>query len=125
MRNDVKLGFAVGGVLLAVLIAYVLVVPGGNTPRQVSRNTPNKPDGKVTIEPEAPPAAPSQAFTPPAADKPATSGGGAVAADKSGGAGAAADRSGGASAARKETTPQPRETQKESAVADAGKSDAA
>lgn len=28
MRNDVKLGLAVGGVLLAVLIVYVLVVPG-------------------------------------------------------------------------------------------------
>jgi nucleoid-associated protein YgaU len=28
MRNDVKLGLAVGGILLAVLIVYVLVVPG-------------------------------------------------------------------------------------------------
>ena len=32
MRNDVKLGLAVGGVLLAVLIVYVLVVPGSEKP---------------------------------------------------------------------------------------------
>jgi nucleoid-associated protein YgaU len=31
MRKDVKLGLAVGGVLLAVLVVYVLVVPGNNT----------------------------------------------------------------------------------------------
>ncbi len=31
MRKDVKLGLAVGGVLLAVLVVYVLVVPGTNT----------------------------------------------------------------------------------------------
>ena len=41
MRNDVKLGFAIGGVLLAVLIVYVLVVPGGssstNPPKKVSQ----------------------------------------------------------------------------------------
>src|SRR4051812_43028894 len=30
MRKDVKLGFAIGGVLLAVLIVYVLVVPGSD-----------------------------------------------------------------------------------------------
>ena len=30
MRKDVKLGLAVGGVLLAVLVVYVLVVPGNN-----------------------------------------------------------------------------------------------
>jgi nucleoid-associated protein YgaU len=70
MRNDVKLGFAVGGVLLAVLIVYVLVVPGGSsTPKQVSKNTPAQNDGKVTLEPAAPPAAPPADFTPPAADK--------------------------------------------------------
>ena len=34
MRKDVKLGLAVGGVLLAVLVVYALVVPGnsGNQP---------------------------------------------------------------------------------------------
>src|SRR4051794_11520485 len=32
MRKDVKLGFAIGGVLLAVLIVYVLVVPGSDKP---------------------------------------------------------------------------------------------
>lgn len=32
MRQDVKLGLAVGGVLLAVLIVYVLVVPGSQQP---------------------------------------------------------------------------------------------
>ena len=37
MRNDVKLGFAIGGVLLAVLIVYVLVVPGGSSqPKKMS-----------------------------------------------------------------------------------------
>ena len=114
MRNDVKLGFAVGGVLLAVLIVYVLVVPGGNTPRQVTKNTPTKPDGKVTLEPVSPPSAPSQEFTPGAADKPANGGGAAVAADKAGGAGTA----------KAETTPRARDTQKD-AVADATKPDAA
>ena len=32
MRKDVKLGLAVGGVLLAVLVVYVLVAPGTNQP---------------------------------------------------------------------------------------------
>lgn len=32
MRNDVKLGLAVGGILLAVLIVYVLVVPSSDEP---------------------------------------------------------------------------------------------
>src|SRR4051812_3639878 len=37
MRKDVKLGFAIGGVLLAVLIVYVLVISGGdNKPNDVS-----------------------------------------------------------------------------------------
>ncbi|MDQ3439761.1 MAG: LysM peptidoglycan-binding domain-containing protein [Planctomycetota bacterium] len=31
MRKDVKLGLAVGGILLAVLVVYVLVVPAGNS----------------------------------------------------------------------------------------------
>jgi len=70
MRNDVKLGFAIGGVLLAVLIVYVLVVPGGSSAnKQVSTS-----NGKVTLEPvgggaattqpSAPPAAPPASFTP-------------------------------------------------------------
>jgi hypothetical protein len=29
MRKDVKLGFTIGGVLLAVLIVYVLVISSG------------------------------------------------------------------------------------------------
>src|SRR6266496_2212261 len=70
MRNDVKLGFAVGGVLLAVLIVYVLVVPGGSsTPKQISKNTPSQNERKVTLEPAAPPAAPPADFTPAAGDK--------------------------------------------------------
>ena len=88
MRNDVKLGFAIGGVLLAVLIVYVLVVPGGSSqPKKVasagssalssssaassskqpggtsgtaSRNDP----GKVTLEPVVPPPAGSGASQP-------------------------------------------------------------
>ncbi len=79
MRNDVKLGFAIGGVLLAVLIVYVLVVPGGsNTGKQTTIDlNSKKPDGgKVTLEPvpapqaTVPPAAPAGVFTPgaPAAE---------------------------------------------------------
>lgn len=41
MRNDVKLGFAIGGVLLAVLIVYVLVVPGGTQAKKVSQGAGN------------------------------------------------------------------------------------
>ncbi|WP_428940933.1 LysM peptidoglycan-binding domain-containing protein [Fontivita pretiosa] len=40
MRTDVKLGFAIGGVLLAVLIVYVLVISGpDDQPQQVSLDT--------------------------------------------------------------------------------------
>jgi LysM repeat protein len=40
MRKDVKLGFAIGGVLLAVVIVYVLVVSGGdNKTTQVALTT--------------------------------------------------------------------------------------
>jgi nucleoid-associated protein YgaU len=40
MRKDVKLGFAIGGVLLAVVIVYVLVVSGGdNKSTQVALTT--------------------------------------------------------------------------------------
>jgi nucleoid-associated protein YgaU len=41
MRKDVKLGLAVGGVLLAVLVVYVLVVPGNNA---------NRPGADVTLD---------------------------------------------------------------------------
>ena len=59
MRNDVKLGFAIGGVLLAVLIVYVLVVPGGSkTARQTRVTPPAQGDGRVTLEPV--PATPGQ-----------------------------------------------------------------
>jgi len=54
MRNDVKLGFAIGGVLLAVLIVYVLVVPGGSNNAKQSRldSTAKKSEGgKVTLVP--------------------------------------------------------------------------
>src|SRR5688500_9479982 len=88
MRKDVKLGFAIGGVLLAVLIVYVLVVPGGGDKRLASATggadesaqsgsgagagvslepvTPAKPattpnsDGVAQVPPPAPPAT----FTP-------------------------------------------------------------
>jgi len=36
MRKDVKIGFAIGGVLLAVLVVYVLVISGGDKPEQVT-----------------------------------------------------------------------------------------
>jgi nucleoid-associated protein YgaU len=78
MRNDVKLGFAIGGVLLAVLIVYVLVVPGGSSsqPKKVSTSsqqnggstgsTASKSDtGKVTLEPVVPPPVPNTSSTQP------------------------------------------------------------
>lgn len=79
MRKDVKLGFAIGGVLLAVLIVYVLVVPGGGDQRlsQANGDGAAQSNGGVSLEPVAPttPAAPATtplpgndvAQTPPAA----------------------------------------------------------
>jgi len=94
MRKDVKLGFAIGGVLLAVLIVYVLVVPGGGDKRlssatgdAASKNengggggagsgvslTPVVPppatqprSGSGATIAGTPPAAPPASFTPPA-----------------------------------------------------------
>jgi nucleoid-associated protein YgaU len=90
MRKDVKLGFAIGGVLLAVLIVYVLVVPGGGDKRLTStsggdansQTAHNGGNGAVSLEPVTPqpatkptdssavatgtpPAAPPTKFTPP------------------------------------------------------------
>src|SRR5688500_5357966 len=85
MRKDVKLGFAIGGVLLAVLIVYVLVVPGGRDKRLSSatgEDGTQQADGGagVSLEPvvpppatqpsgtgvaQVPPAAPPSTFTPP------------------------------------------------------------
>src|SRR5688572_24311992 len=60
MRKDVKLGFAIGGVLLAVLIVYVLVVPGGGDKRlsQATGGAAQTNGGGVTLEPVAPNNAP-------------------------------------------------------------------
>jgi nucleoid-associated protein YgaU len=79
MRKDVKLGFAIGGVLLAVLIVYVLVVPGGGDKRLTSTSGGDANsqtahngggNGGVSLEP----------VTPQPATKPSgTAGGGAVA----------------------------------------------
>jgi nucleoid-associated protein YgaU len=89
MRKDVKLGFAIGGVLLAVLIVYVLVVPGGGDKRLSSatgdaQQTQSGGGAGVSLEPvtpqpatrpsgggsgatvSVPPAAPPAKFTPPA-----------------------------------------------------------
>ena len=79
MRKDVKLGFAVGGVLLAVLIVYVLVVPGGKDQRLSDAQGEAQADGGVKLEPVAPdskdgavaqntqpPPAPPVTFDPPA-----------------------------------------------------------
>ena len=38
MRKDVKLGFAIGGILLAVLVVYVLVISGGDSPTPSDKN---------------------------------------------------------------------------------------
>ena len=59
MRKDVKLGFAIGGVLLAVLIVYVLVVPGGGDKRVASATGGASQSGGgggagVSLEPVAP-----------------------------------------------------------------------
>ena len=55
MRKDVKLGFAIGGVLLAVVIVYVLVVSGGdNKTTQVALTTQ---DTSSAGDKSAPPAA--------------------------------------------------------------------
>jgi nucleoid-associated protein YgaU len=57
MRKDVKLGFAIGGVLLAVLIVYVLVVPGGGDKRVASATGEASQSGTgsgVSLEPVAP-----------------------------------------------------------------------
>lgn len=70
MRRDVRLGFAIGGVLLAVVIVYVLVVPGDNDARpQISEN-----DVTVAPLPDAagpPDGAPVDASAPTANQPPA------------------------------------------------------
>lgn len=57
MRKDVKLGFAIGGVMLAVLIVYVLVVPGGTDQRlsQAVNGTSSQTASGVRLEPVVPP----------------------------------------------------------------------
>jgi nucleoid-associated protein YgaU len=86
LRKDVKLGFAIGGIMLAVVIVYVLVVPSGDkkgvsvvTDDSVSKSDttplPVPPDQTVdgkTADPEtadksnAPPANPTDAAPSPA-----------------------------------------------------------
>jgi nucleoid-associated protein YgaU len=58
MRKDVKLGFAIGGVLLSVLVVYVLVVSGGSS----SAETPQPVSLAMTADktPAAAPAAPAE-----------------------------------------------------------------
>ncbi len=51
MRSDVKLGLAVGGILLAVLIVYVLVVPGSEQPGAELATTAGSSED-ITIAPE-------------------------------------------------------------------------
>jgi nucleoid-associated protein YgaU len=61
MRKDVKLAFAVGAILISVLIVYVLVVPGADKPRDKQA---------VTLDEKPQPAA-SQAPTATPTEKPA------------------------------------------------------
>lgn len=59
MRKDVKLGFAIGGILFSVLIVYVLVISGGNNdvkPQQVALVT-NETPAKTDKTPAPAPAA--------------------------------------------------------------------
>ncbi len=58
MRKDVKLGFAIGGVLLAVLIVYVLVISGGDKPAEVTLSTPDSQQSPADA-PVTPPASPT------------------------------------------------------------------
>ena len=45
MRKDVKLAFVIGGILIAVLVVYVLVVPGKSANKPVTLDTtPNQTD---------------------------------------------------------------------------------
>src|SRR3954451_16569112 len=46
MRKDVKLGFAIGGVLLAVVVVYILVGTGNSERKRLAENGP----GVVTEE---------------------------------------------------------------------------
>jgi nucleoid-associated protein YgaU len=69
MRKDVKLGFAIGGILLAVLIVYVLVVPGGKDQRLTSASdqataAKSRNDAGVKLEPVNPPPAVAPATQP-------------------------------------------------------------
>jgi nucleoid-associated protein YgaU len=59
MRKDVKLGLAIGGVLLAVVVVYVLVVSGGDKqPNPVVLTTPDQPSGgDKTVEDKTAPSA--------------------------------------------------------------------
>ncbi|HMB96620.1 MAG TPA: LysM peptidoglycan-binding domain-containing protein, partial [Tepidisphaeraceae bacterium] len=67
MRKDVKLGLAIGGVLLAVVVVYVLVVSGGDKqPNPVVLTTPDQPSGgdKTTEDKTAPSANSDQSGDP-------------------------------------------------------------
>src|SRR5205814_1414381 len=54
MRKDVKLAFVVGGILIAVLVVYVLLVPGkSDRPKPVTlETTPSKLDQPAPTAPE-------------------------------------------------------------------------
>jgi nucleoid-associated protein YgaU len=53
MRKDVKLGFAIGGVLLAVLVVYVLVVSGTDAPTDpVTLVTGDESAAQTAVPPE-------------------------------------------------------------------------
>lgn len=76
MRKDVKLGFAIGAVLLVVLIVYVLAVSGDSGNKTVAQGdeAADVQDGGVSLEPvdggdaPVPPPAPAAEFSPPAED---------------------------------------------------------
>jgi nucleoid-associated protein YgaU len=50
LRKDVKLGFAIGGIMLAVVVVYVLVVPSGDK-KTVGLVTDDTPSGKTDATP--------------------------------------------------------------------------
>lgn len=74
MRKDVKLGFAIGAVLLVVLIVYVLAVSGDSGKKTLAQGeeSAHVQDGGVSLEPmdgeaaPVPPPAPAAEFNPPA-----------------------------------------------------------
>src|SRR5689334_1009108 len=76
MRKDVKIGFAIGGVLVAVLVVYVLAVSGGKKDagvQLVDAPTPVPVGTTATAGSEHPAAQPTDPFKPTTPEQPVAS----------------------------------------------------